>query len=205
MEENTGSNIHPIFDTQLQRSEKENLLRQRAGVFWLIGISGSGKSTLAKALEKALFERGYLTKSLDGDNLRSGLNKNLGFSDQDRVENIRRAAEVSRLFLDCGVITLCSLITPTEEIRKMSRNIIGEADYHEIYVNCSLEICEQRDVKGLYAKARRGEIANFTGINSVFEPPVNAVLELRTDLEEPSESLQKLLNFVLPKVKWKNS
>jgi adenylylsulfate kinase len=174
----TMENIFPIFDTILSIDDKSKLLRQRPLAVWLVGLSGSGKSTMARGLENALHSMGYLTKVLDGDNLRSGVNKGLGFSEVDRVENIRRAAEVSKLFLNCGVITICSLISPTRHVREMAVSIIGDK-YFEVYVNCPLEVCEARDVKGLYEKARKGEIKDFTGINAPFEPPKNPRLEIR--------------------------
>jgi adenylylsulfate kinase len=174
--------IHPIFDKTLQRTDKEAILNQKAIVIWMVGLSGSGKSTIAKALETDLHQRGYLTQLLDGDNLRTGINNNLSFSEADRLENIRRAAEVSKLFLNCGIITICSFISPTEEIRDIARNIVGSNDFFEVYINAPLEICEQRDVKGLYKKARAGEIKSFTGIDSPFEAPKNPSLELKTDL-----------------------
>jgi adenylylsulfate kinase len=190
------SNIHPIFDTILSKEDKEKLLNQRAVAVWMVGLSGSGKSTLARALETSLHDRGHLTKLLDGDNLRTGINKNLGFSDEDRVENIRRAAEVCKLFVNCGVIPICSLISPTHEIREMARNIIGTENFIEVFVDCPLEICEQRDVKGLYAKARRGEIKDFTGIDSVFEEPRNADIVVKTGEYDLEESHQLLLNSI---------
>ncbi|HRF75711.1 MAG TPA: adenylyl-sulfate kinase, partial [Chitinophagales bacterium] len=143
-------NIHPIFDRLLQRGDKETMLKQRSKVIWLTGLSGSGKSTIAEAVEKILHERGYLTMLLDGDNIRTGINNNLTFSEPDRVENIRRIAEVSKLFLNCGIITLNSFVSPTNEIRTLAKNIIGETDFVEVYVNAPLEVCEARDVKGLY-------------------------------------------------------
>lgn len=155
-------NIHPIFHRLLQRSDKETMLKQRSKVIWLTGLSGSGKSTIAEAVEKILHEKGYLTMLLDGDNIRTGINNNLTFSDADRIENIRRIAEVSKLFLNCGIITLNSFVSPTNEIRAMAKNIIGEADFVEVYVNAPLEVCEARDVKGLYAKARAGLIPDLT-------------------------------------------
>jgi adenylylsulfate kinase len=175
-------------------------MKQRSKVIWIIGLSGSGKSTMARGLENSLHEKGFITKLLDGDNLRAGINKNLGFSEEDRIENIRRAAETSKLFLECGIVTICSFITPTEEIRAMARDIIGRDDYIEVFVNCPVEICEQRDVKGLYAKARKGEILNFTGINAPFEAPVDPQLEIRTDLYNEQESLDMLVDSVLKKI-----
>lgn len=196
-----STNIHPIFDKILQPSDKEALLKQKGLVIWMVGLSGSGKSTIARALEAELHAKGYLTQLLDGDNLRTGINNNLGFSEADRIENIRRAAEVSKLFLNCGVVTICSLISPTEEIRTMARKIIGDG-YFEVFVNCPIEVCEQRDVKGLYKKARSGEIKQFTGIDSPFEHPVKPDVELRTDQEDLVVSKEKLLKIVLEKIKY---
>jgi len=194
------NHIHPIFDKILQREDKEAQLKQHSIVIWMVGLSGSGKSTLAKALEKDLYERGFLTTLLDGDNLRTGINNNLGFTEADRTENIRRAAETSKLFAACGIITICSLISPTEEIRNMSKNIIGEKDYFELFIHTPIEVCEQRDVKGLYKKARAGEIKNFTGIDSPFEHPKAPSLEVRTDLHSLEDCLQQILTAILPKI-----
>ncbi len=196
-----AENIHPIFDTILQTGEKEALLKQRAVVLWMVGLSGSGKSTLARGLEKALHEEGFLTALLDGDNLRSGLNNNLGFSQEDRKENIRRAAEASALLASNGVVTICSLISPTREIRAMAKDIIGSA-YREVFVECPLEVCEQRDVKGLYAKARKGEIRDFTGIDSPFDPPQSPNLRINTAETSLEEALEQLKKFVLPQIKY---
>lgn len=168
----------------------------------MVGLSGSGKSTLARALENTLHEKGYLTQLLDGDNLRVGINNNLGFSEEDRVENIRRAAEVSKLFANCGVITICSLITPTHSIQKMAREIIGEK-FTEVFINCPIEVCEQRDVKGLYAKARKGEIKNFTGIDSPFEGPKHPEFELKTHQDSLEKCHNNLVEFVLSKIEYK--
>ena len=168
----------------------------------MIGLSGSGKSTLAKALENTLFEKGFLTKLLDGDNLRSGLNKNLGFSAEDRVENIRRAAEAANLFAQCGIVTIASFISPSHEIQHMARKIIGNDNYFEVYVNCSLEECEKRDTKGLYAKARAGEIQAFTGVNAPFEEPENPSLILHTDIESIEDSLDKMVKSILKEIKY---
>lgn len=194
-------NIFPIFDTILSLEDKEKLLKQRSVVVWLVGLSGSGKSTLARGLENALHNQGYLTQLLDGDNLRSGINKNLGFSEEDRVENIRRAAEVSKLFAHCGVISICSLISPTEEIRQMARKIIGNK-YFEVFVNCPIEVCESRDVKGLYRKARAGEIKNFTGIDSPFEPPARPDIEIKTDIHSIDVCHNQLLESIIQKIKY---
>ena len=192
-------NIHPIFKTALPASKKEELLDQRGLVIWLVGLSGSGKSTLATGLENRLNQNGYYTMLLDGDNLRTGLNKNLGFSESDRSENIRRTAEVSKLFANNGAITICSFISPTEEIRSMAQKIIGQK-YYEVFVSCPLEVCEQRDVKGLYAKARSGEIKNFTGIDSPFENPKHPNLEVKTDKHTLEESLDTLYASIKNKI-----
>ena len=194
--------IHPVFDRMLTREDKERLLKQNAKVFWMTGLSGSGKSTIGTAVEKELYAKGYLTQLLDGDNVRTGINNNLGFSTADRMENIRRIAEISKLFLSCGVITINTFVSPTNEIRELAKTIIGSKDFIEIYVNCPLEICEERDVKGLYKKARNGEIKDFTGITAPFEAPVNAELEIRTDKEPAEESVQKVLNYILEKVNY---
>ena len=194
------NNIHPVFDRILQRDAKEKLLNQFARVFWMTGLSGSGKSTIAIGVEKKLHELGYLTQILDGDNIRSGINKNLGFSDNDRTENIRRIAEVSKLFVNCGIITINSFVSPTRAIREMARSIIGE-DFFEIYINAPLEVCENRDVKGLYKKARNGEIKDFTGINAPFEAPLNPDLEINTAELTIEQSVNKLLESILPIIK----
>lgn len=197
-------NIHPIFHRLLQRADKEALLKQNARVIWLTGLSGSGKSTIAEALEKKLHADGFLTMLLDGDNIRSGINKNLSFSDADRIENIRRIAEVSKLFLNCGIITMNSFVSPTNEIRDLAKSIIGAENFLEVYINAPLEVCEARDVKGLYAKARRGEIPDFTGITSPFEAPVNPALEIPTDTLSIEQSVQLLYNFILPIIQLKD-
>jgi len=192
-----SKNIHPVFDKILSRVDKEKLLNQKGIVLWFTGLSGSGKTTIAQHLEKELYDRGYLTQVLDGDNIRTGLNNNLGFSEDDRTENIRRIAEVAKLFMDCGIITLCSFVSPTREMRQMAKEIIGEKDFIEIYVNAPLEVCEKRDVKGLYKKARNGEIKNFTGISSPFDAPVNCDIELRTDQNEVGDLVKDILDRVL--------
>jgi adenylylsulfate kinase len=195
-----GQNIYSVFDEIIPRTEKETFLNQTARVVWMTGLSGSGKTTLAKYLERKLQSNGYFTKLLDGDNVRSGLNKGLGFSEEDRLENIRRIAEVSKLFLDGGVICINSFVSPTKDIREMAKGIIGEHDFLEVYINTPLEECEKRDVKGLYAKARKGEIKDFTGISSPFEAPETPSIEVLTagkTIEEAGEDFyQKLIPFI---------
>ena len=193
-------NIFPVFHKIIKREDKEYKLKQKARVIWFTGLSGAGKTTLAKRLEEELFTRNFLVQILDGDNIRSGINSNLSFSDEDRTENIRRIAEVSKLFLNCGIIAINSFISPTHEVRQMAKDIIGEEDFIEVYINAPLEICEQRDVKGLYAKARRGEIKDFTGISSAYEVPSQADIEIRTDLMDIETCVEKLLQFILPKI-----
>lgn len=192
-------NIHPIFDEILQTDKKEKLLNQRGLVIWMVGLSGSGKSTLAKNLDRHLFSEGKYTILLDGDNLRVGLTKDLGFSAEERKENIRRTAEAAKLYAYNGAIVICSLISPTDNIRQMSREIIGKK-YFELYVEAPLEVCEERDVKGLYAKARKGEIPNFTGIDSPFEEPTNADLVVHTADHSIDDCLKQILNVIDNKV-----
>lgn len=193
---NEQNNIYPIFDRMLTRQDKEKLLGQRGVMLWFTGLSGSGKSTIAIALERELQERGLLCRILDGDNIRSGINSNLGFSAEDRRENIRRIAEVGKLFVDTGVITLAAFISPTAGLRQMAADIIGHADFKEIYVSTPLAACEERDVKGLYARARRGEVKNFTGISAPFEAPDSPALTLDTSRLSLQESVERLLRLL---------
>lgn len=192
--------IYPIFDRMLSRSDKEELLKQHSVMIWFTGLSGSGKSTIAIALERELQKRGLLCRILDGDNIRSGINNNLGFSAEDRIENIRRIAEIGKLFVDTGIITIAAFIIPNNDIREMAANIIGKEDFMEIYVSTPIEECERRDVKGLYAKARKGEIKNFTGISAPFEAPQHPALSLDTSKLSVEESVNKLLELILPRV-----
>lgn len=192
--------IYPIFDRMLSRSDKEELLKQDSVMIWFTGLSGSGKSTIAIALERELQKRGLLCRILDGDNIRSGINNNLGFSAEDRIENIRRIAEIGKLFVDTGIITIAAFISPNNDIREMAANIIGKEDFMEIYVSTPIEECERRDVKGLYAKARKGEIKNFTGISAPFEAPQHPALSLDTSKLSVEESVNKLLELILPRV-----
>ena len=195
------NNIYPIFDKMLTRNDKENLLGQHSVMVWFTGLSGSGKSTIAIALERELQQRGVLCRILDGDNIRTGINNNLGFSEADRVENIRRIAEVSKLFIDTGIVTIAAFISPNNDIREMAAHIIGEKDFLEVYVSTPIEECERRDVKGLYAKARRGEIKNFTGISAPFEAPTHPALTLDTSELSLEASVNKLLELILPRIK----
>ena len=199
----TENNIYPIFDRMLSRQDKEELLKQHSVMIWFTGLSGSGKSTIAIALERELHRRGLLCRILDGDNIRSGINNNLGFTEADRIENIRRIAEVSKLFVDTGIITIAAFISPSNDIREMAANIIGKDDFLEVYVSTPIEECERRDVKGLYAKARRGEIKNFTGISAPFEAPAHPALTLDTSALSLEESVNKLLELILPRIQKK--
>ena len=189
--------IYPIFDRMLTRRDKEALLGQRGVMVWFTGLSGSGKSTVAIAVERELQRRGLLCRILDGDNIRSGINNNLGFSETDRVENIRRIAEVGKLFVDTGIITLAAFISPNNALRRMAADIIGAEDFLEVYVSTPLEVCERRDVKGLYAKARRGEIKEFTGVSAPFEVPEHPALSLDTSVLTVEESVEKVLELIL--------
>ncbi|MFR9602570.1 MAG: adenylyl-sulfate kinase [Rikenellaceae bacterium] len=192
------NNIYPIFDRMLGREDKENLLNQRAVALWLTGLSGSGKSTLAIALERELESRGFLCRILDGDNIRSGINRNLGFSAEDRGENIRRIAEVTKLFVDSGIITIAAFISPEQSMREMAAEIIGADDFMEVYISTPIEECERRDIKGLYAKARRGEIKNFTGVDAPFEEPESPAISIDTSKLSMGECVEQLLGLVIP-------
>lgn len=195
------TNIHPT-NIYLNRSDKEHYLRQNARVIWITGLSGSGKSTLAHGLEKKLAERGYFTQVLDGDNVRTGINKNLGFSGEDRTENIRRIAEVNKLFLNCGIITINAFVSPTNDIRHMAREIIGTENFIEIFVDASFDTCAKRDPKGLYKKALAGEIKNFTGLDAPFDRPDDAELTINTDELSIDEGIEKAFKFVKAEVRW---
>ena len=187
------SDIYP--HATLPRHDKETLLGQRGGVLWFCGLSGSGKSTIAAGVERVLHQQGRLTVRLDGDNLRTGLNSNLGFSDDDRLENIRRTSEVAKIFAENGAIVLCSLITPRGIHRDLARGILGD-DFAEIYVKASFEACEARDVKGLYAKAAKGEVAHFTGRDSSFEEPQQADLVIDTESVTVEDGVLEVLEFL---------
>jgi adenylylsulfate kinase len=202
---NTERNIFTVFDQILGRSEKERLLKQQSRVIWMTGLSGSGKTTIARGIELELNRRLFLTQILDGDNIRAGINNNLGFSQEDRFENIRRIAEVSKLLLNCGIICINSFISPTQKIRQIAYDIIGRENIIEIFVNAPLEICEQRDTKGLYQKAREGKIKNFTGIDSPFDHPENPDIILETDKLTIEDSLARCLKYILPVVTYRHS
>ena len=193
-----SNNIHPIFDQLVSREEKESFLNQDSKLIWLTGLSGSGKSTIAKGLEKALFKRGFYVQVLDGDNIRTGICNNLGFTVEDRSENIRRISEVAKLFIEAGVVTICSFVSPTQQIRKIAQQIIGDNDHVGVFIDAPIEICEKRDVKGLYKKARAREIKNFTGIDSPFERPDDPNLIIETAEQTIEESVEQVLQFVLP-------
>ena len=193
-----AENIHPIFDRLLQRSDREQRLGQRSKVLWLTGLSGSGKSTIAQHLERKLHNEGFFAQVLDGDNIRSGINNNLTFSPEDRRENIRRIAEIAKLYLHSGILTINSFISPTKAIRAEAEKIAGTADFVEIFINTPLEICEARDVKGLYKKARKGEIKGFTGIDAPYEAPENPALNVETANKSIEESVQEIFEYIFP-------
>jgi adenylylsulfate kinase len=196
-----ADNIHPIFDNMLNREAKEKLLDQQGVVIWMTGLSGSGKSTVARGLEQKLHHEGILTQLLDGDNLRTGLNKNLGFSDDDRNENIRRVAETAKLFLNNGTVTICSFVSPTLSIRKLAEDIIGKNDFLEVLIDASFDECAKRDVKGLYKKALKGEIRDFTGLDAPFEKPDSPFLRIDTEKLSVNESIDLLYQEVIKKIK----
>jgi adenylylsulfate kinase len=194
-------NLHPITDSIISREEREIRLGQHGKVLWFTGLSGSGKSTLAIALERQLFDQGYSVVVLDGDNIRTGINNNLSFSPEDRIENIRRIAEIAKLFLANGIICIVSFISPTRDMRNTARQIIGPADFVEVFVDTPIEICEARDVKGLYKKARAGEIKDFTGVNAPYEAPLHPDVHLLTQDSSIEQSMSVLYQQVLPRIR----
>lgn len=197
-----NDNIYPIFNQIISKREKENRLKQNAKCIWLTGLSGSGKTTLALKLEKTLFKQGFLVQILDGDNIRTGISNNLDFSENDRLENIRRIAEVSKLFVNCGIITINCFVSPSNKIRSQAKKIIGDENFIGIYINADLSTCEKRDTKGLYKKARKGEIKNFTGISSIFEKPDKTFIEINTN-NNIEKSFNDLIKTILPKIQKK--
>lgn len=184
---------------QITKYDRQRLNGHKSAVLWFTGYSGAGKSTLSVAVEKELHKRGIRTYVLDGDNVRHGLNNNLGFSPEDRTENIRRIGEVSKLFCDAGIMTLTAFISPYREDRDMVRSIMADGEFVEIYVKCSLSQCEKRDPKGLYKKARNGEIKGFTGIDAPYEAPRNPELVIETDRQKLAESVEEVLSFLSSK------
>ncbi len=192
------------FETKISHSQRKAVLHQEPQLIWLTGLSGSGKTTLAVRLEHYLFHKGYKVYVLDGDNIRNGLNRDLSFSKEDRVENLRRVSEVAKLFIDAGFIVICAFISPYIHERALIKEIVGEKRFIEIFVNCSVEICEGRDVKGLYKKARKGIIPDFTGISAPYEKPVSPDVEVKTAEESIEESLDKITQFTEPKIKARN-
>lgn len=191
-------NIFPERDQFLGRPAKETLIKQKGLVVWFTGLSGAGKSTLAIELERKLYTEGLLTEVLDGDKIRNGMNNNLGFSTEDRIENIRRISEVGKLFCDCGVVAISAFISPTISVRQMARKIIGDKDFFEVFVSTSLAVCEERDPKGLYKKARAGIIKDFTGISAPYEAPTEANLVIDTSLYSVEESVKLIFEAVMP-------
>ena len=199
-----SENINPVFERILQRGDKEALLKQRGLAVWMTGLSGSGKTTIAIALEQLLNERGHVTQILDGDNIRVGINRDLGFSEADREENIRRIAEVTKLFVNCGIITINCFVSPTIALRNTAKEIIGSDDFVEVFINTSFDICEKRDVKGLYKKARAGEIKNFTGLDAPFEAPIYAFINVPTADRNAEECAAQILQIIEPRILFKS-
>ena len=196
-----AENIYPIYDRMMTRQDKESLLGQRGIMIWFTGLSGSGKSTVAMGVERELHAQGILCRILDGDNVRAGINNNLGFSAEDRIENIRRIAEIGKLLVQTGVVTLACFVSPTNDIRQMAREIVGEEDFLEVYISTPIEECERRDVKGLYARARKGEVKNFTGISAPFEAPVSPDIAIDTSKIPLEESVKTLTELIIKRVK----
>lgn len=180
---------------------QENNLSPRASVIWLSGLPCSGKTTIATGIVKLLQSQGIATRLLDGDLIRKGICSDLGYSEKDRIENIRRIAEISKLFVETGIVTVCAFITPTERLRNLARGIVGSGQFTSVFVNAPLNVCEQRDVKGMYRKARLGEIAEFTGVSAPFEPPMDADIELDTSSGDEAGSVKQLFDFVIQKLK----
>ena len=185
----------------IPREKKEILLNQKGICLWLTGLSGSGKTTIAKIVSEKLHENRILTKVLDGDNIRLGINNNLSFNDDDRLENVRRTAEIAKLFVECGVVTICCLVSPTIKIRKLAKKIIGQSDFYEIFINTSLKQCKKRDTKGLYKKAENGMVKNFTGVSAPYQAPTKPILSIPTENLSKEESSEILFNFAYNLIK----
>ena len=198
MAERKATNI-TWHEAEIKQADRENLLKQKGVVIWFTGLSGSGKSTLAHAVENKLFEQGHLTYVLDGDNIRHGLNKNLGFSPEDREENIRRIGEVGKLFADAGIITMTAFISPYRADRDKARELLEDGRFVEVHVHVPLDVAEERDPKGLYKKARAGEIKEFTGIDAPYEEPLNAELVIDTSKLSLEESADAVLEYLKSK------
>ncbi|EPR74782.1 Adenylylsulfate kinase [Winogradskyella psychrotolerans RS-3] len=188
-------------DYKITKADRERINDHRSFLVWFTGLSGSGKSTLANLVEVELHKRNISTFSLDGDNIREGINKDLTFAPEDRTENIRRIAEIANLMVDAGVVTFAAFVSPYIKDRENIKTIVGKENFIEIYINTSLEECERRDVKGLYKKARAGEIKNMTGISAPYEAPVNPDLEIVTDNQSIEASVQTILDFIIQKLK----
>ena len=182
---------------RITREDREKLKGHRSFILWFTGLSGSGKSTLAHRVEEKLFEMGIHTYVLDGDNIRSGLNRDLGFSEEDRRENIRRIGEVAKLFVDAGIVVLTAFISPYRRDRAFVRNLVEEGDFIEVYVKCPIDVCEKRDPKGLYKKAKAGIIKNFTGIDAPYEEPLNPELVVETDKQSIEECVNTIIDFLI--------
>jgi adenylylsulfate kinase len=185
-----------IHDYDISRSKRNKVNGHESFVLWFTGLSGSGKSTIANKVEEELFYKGISTYALDGDNIRSGINKGLGFTKEDRLENLRRIAEVGKLFVDAGIVTIAAFVSPLISDREQVKQIVGEKDLIEIFVDTSLEECEKRDVKGLYKKARAGEIKNFTGIDAPYEAPKRPELHIQTETTEVDEAVQHIISYL---------
>lgn len=201
MKDTSINNLGNIYNDFLRKS-KAKLLNQKSIVVWFTGLSGSGKTTIAYELEKLLLKRKFLSCVIDGDAVRANLNNDLGFSNKDRIENIRRVAEISKILLESSIITICSFVSPTKNIRNVAKKILKK-NFIEIYINSPIEVCEKRDVKGLYKKARNGEIKNFTGIDSPYEAPLNPFLEVRSDLMNIKDSVNLIFQKIIPLIEMK--
>ncbi len=185
----------------ISKEDRADQKNQKPIMIWLTGLSGSGKSTIANQLDITLNEKGFHTFCLDGDNIRKGINSNIGFTEEDRNENLRRVAEIGKLMLDAGLICIGAFISPLNKDRELVRKIIGEKDFFEVFVDTPVEVCEKRDVKGLYAKARRGEIKNFTGINAPYEVPTNSDIEIKTENNNIKEAVQLIMEAIENRIK----